>query len=57
MSEKKPSEIAAEQRRLRQEEMLKANLKRRKEQARARSKPASALDADGGGEADGSGEG
>lgn len=36
MTDKKPSELAAERRKARQEELLKANLRRRKEQARAR---------------------
>lgn len=46
MSGKRPSEIAAEERRARQEALLKANLKRRKEQARARRKPESAMETD-----------
>ena len=46
MTEKKPSEIAAEQRLARQEEALKENLKRRKEQARARRQRPSAMGGD-----------
>jgi hypothetical protein len=36
---KKASEIAAERRKARQEEMLRENLKRRKDQSRARRSP------------------
>ncbi|GGD11267.1 hypothetical protein [Aureimonas glaciei] len=42
---KKASEIAAERRRARQEEMLRENLKRRKDQSRARRSPAAATEA------------
>ena len=46
MTEKKESELAAERRRARQEEALKENLKRRKEQARARRQRPSAMGAE-----------